>query len=646
MIRSILSFVLLLAVVNSVGQSYTPPPGDVTAADLNMPSCSFEPDAPAMKLLDVKDIRFDYFYYGSKIKTERRVRIKIFNEKGYKYATIRIPYFSKKGIAKIKELNGAVYNMGENGKINVKKLANWDFFKEKPTGDLGIVSFTFPGVKAGSIVEYRYTTVENDMLSIDPWIIQGEIPVAYTSVIITTPVSSGVTEWVTGNDSVQKTWELLKYDQFRRKIFFKTNIASFHPEPFMSSDKDYLMKAVFMLFPNGNGYYEGGGSGSIIWGMVGSELLQSDYFKKQVNGVIPGTEKIIDTAKKISSLTNRINYIYKAVQERWHSGAEQTIRLHDLGEAWKDRSGTTTEINLTLLNLLNKADIKSLPVLISTRSHGKINKDFPSLGQLNGIDVMAFDSTNFYMLDASIKFHPFNVPPANILNREVFVLNPERMYWATIVDERPLFKQNATIISEMNAEGKLEGVANIQHFDYAKSVKLDTIKGEEEDPDKESIMSNIPAGLKILSANMDITEDPADPLFETISFLYEPNNTNEFYFINPMFFFQKSKNPFFARKRLTDIDMGSNQLIISSLQIDTKGLFEVDDLPKSTVLITPDSSFIFKTEYNFNAGKVFVTESLQSKKAIFSKDEYPVLQEFFKRMYALMEKEIVLKRKK
>lgn len=52
---------------------------------------AFEPDAAALKIFDVTDVEFSYDPYGSKIKTERKVRIKIVTESGFAHASIRIP---------------------------------------------------------------------------------------------------------------------------------------------------------------------------------------------------------------------------------------------------------------------------------------------------------------------------------------------------------------------------------------------------------------------------------------------------------------------------------------------------------------------------------------------------------------------------
>src|SRR5678816_2360212 len=92
-------------------QKTVPEFGKIDVAELKMKSCSFEPGASALNLFDVQEVEFKTNDYVSRLVTERRVRIKIFNESGYKYAAIKIPYFSKKGVTKIKDLSGIVYNL-------------------------------------------------------------------------------------------------------------------------------------------------------------------------------------------------------------------------------------------------------------------------------------------------------------------------------------------------------------------------------------------------------------------------------------------------------------------------------------------------------------------------------------------------------
>ena len=641
---SFISFLLFVS-ITLLGQKDPFSFGNVNMNDLLLKSCPFEPEAPAMKLLDIEEITFDIFTYGTKMKTEKRVRIKIFNEKGYKYASVRIPYLNKKRVAKIKELAGFVYNLDASGKIVKQKLEEKDFFTVKAIENIGIVNFTFPNIKHGSVIEYQYTTIENDIIGISPWIIQGEIPVAYTSVSLTTPARSGITEKIFGSDTVEQSMYLLKYDQFKRTMFSKRDIPSFHPEPYMSSYNDNLLKVVFLFSPwSGSSYKFTAATSKIIWQSAGNSLLHSKYFEEQIGKTIPGTEGIIDSAKKFVSKTERINFVYETVKKRWQGKMEQTLQTENLEEAWNTREATTTEINLILLNLLEKADIKCVPVLVSTRENGKVDKNFPSIGQLNGVDVMAFDSTAFYILDASIRYQSFLNPPLNILNREAFVMSPDSMQWVTVVDQRPLMKQVAYVSADMKEDGMIEGTASVQYFDYAKSAKLDTTLNKNKQGD-EKYMDKKP-GLKIISAKQDITENPDDPLFETIEFTYEPQNTNEFYFIDPQIFTERSKNPFLADKRNTDIDLECNQLFLLTMQIHIPGSFEIDHLPQNLTIRAPDSSFFYKVTFSLTADVIYLSEIFEIKRAIFSRDEYAGIQDFFKRMYAVISKEIILKKKK
>src|SRR5437763_14034655 len=119
MIKYYLIFQFSLLSSTIFAQDIVAAPRKIDIADLQLSSCPFEPEASALKLLDIQQIEFQNDGYVLKLKTERTVRIKIFNEKGYKFASVKIPYFSKKGIAKLKNLKATIYNLNESGKIIV-----------------------------------------------------------------------------------------------------------------------------------------------------------------------------------------------------------------------------------------------------------------------------------------------------------------------------------------------------------------------------------------------------------------------------------------------------------------------------------------------------------------------------------------------
>ena len=641
-------YLLLFAfLVNNLGfsQKKLPDFGKIDISDLKLQSCSFEPSASAMKLFDVLETEFEPSEYTSRLTTERRVRIKIFNTKGYEHASIRIPYFSKKRVTKIKDLDGILYSLDSNGQVVIEKLSKKDFFKEKAEDNVGIINFTFPHLKPGCVIEYRYTKIEKNIFQIDPWLPQGEIPTAYASMVLTTPSFSRVKTKIYGADTIDQVLETLKRGSYirERRTYSRENIISFEPEPFMSSYKDNLLKVVFLLIPETNFFVDVLTSPQSIWKYAGLKLMQSEDFGGQLKKKIPGTENIIDSAKKILPIENRIGFIYEKVKKRMSDKSEQTLYPSDLTEAWNNRTGNTAEINLILLNLLQKADVISVPLLISTRENGKVNKDFPSIGQLNGVDVLAADSTKYFLLDASLKYQSYLNPPFNILNREGFLLQEDNMQWVSIADSRPLLKQITDIVARIKEDGIIEGNAVNSFYDYAKSYMLDSTT--EQDPE-DRFTDKKPLGLKIVSVSQENTENDDEPLLQKIEFTYEPQNTGDYYFINPQILTSKKESPFIKQGRATDIDFGCNQQYNLILRLEIPPGFTVDFLPKNITVRAPDSSFFFRRSFSSDSDYVFFSQTFEIKQPVFFKEDYPAIQEFFNRVYHLMSEEIVLKRKK
>ena len=61
---------------------------------------------------------------------------------------------------------------------------------------------------------------------------------------------------------------------------------------------------------------------------------------------------------------------------------------------------------------------------------------------------------------------------------------------------------------------------------------------------------------------------------------------------------------------------------------------------------SPDASFVFTRIVTSDASNISYSHVFEIKKAIFSKEEYAGLYEFFARMHTLMKEEIIFKKKK
>lgn len=626
---------------SSFGQKNIYELGKIGIADLNLKSCSFEPDAVAMKLLDIQETRFEYGSYGSRLKTERRIRIKIFSERGYDHASIKLPYFSKKGESKIKAIKAVIYNIDKEGKVIKKDLSNKDFFKTTAIDNLKTLTFTFPELRAGSVIEYAYTIIEKNVAKIDPWFVQDNIPVAYAYHSVHLPTEAIFKEKTFGYDTIPYDLEL-KGMSGNTKIYayHKENIKSFKNEPFMSSKKDNTLRMIYRVFPKMGMISEIMSNPKVLWNLLGIEFIRSDYYKSQVLGKIKGTEKIIDSADHLKIFTEKISYLHSVVRDRMSSETEQSAGLGvSLQEVWDNKDGTSSDINMIFLNLLNQSKINCHPLLISTRDNGYIDMDFPSLGQLNGFAVLAFDSSKVYVIDASEKWQTIDIPPLNLLNRNVLLLAKDSTQWLNVSDERILLKKHMNIFASFDSTGKLSGSSTIQHFDYAKSLEMDTTESK-----KENFYSNEKAGVIIKEITRENYDNSGEPLTEHYNFEYELPATDQFYFINPQFLAKEDKNPFTYNYRETDMDFISKQEHILNLQFSIPINYTVEHLPKNILIIAPDSSLTYQRKSYVRNNEVNMSQVFLIKRSRFSKDEYEGIFDFYKKMYALKSEEIVIKK--
>lgn len=596
-----------------------------------------------MKLLDFQETEID-MDNSLRIEINRRVRIKIFSKDGFHAANIIIPYVKRNRTSKINDISAYIYNLDSSGNIVTQKLEKKQILREKSEEGINRVAFTFPNVRPGSVIEYRFTHSERNIMHLDPWFFQDAIPTATSICKFVYPDRAKFDFRFITADSVDENYSTnhLKATRF----FTLKNINTFRPEPMMSSVKDNLQRVEFAFLPR-MGFFDFNDDES-RWGFYNRALLHY-FFGAQINNLIPGTERLIDSAKKIQSKANKVNYIYQAVKKNIGWDQNQSFYPDDLKEVWKLRSGNSAEINLTILNLLRKSGVDCYPVLVSTRGNGKTDPDFVSLGQFNGLDVLIIDSANFYMLDGTQKYVSYKTTPYNILNRDVFLLDTFEHKWVSITDDRTLMKTNIAVKAELTHNAELKGDAHISYYDHSKANQIEEqirkkTEEEKEQEDKEFIQKEF-LDLIIDSLEEENAEEELLPLVHKFQFTYKLLSTNDYFILDPFFLSSFRQNPFADSIRRTDIDMGSNQSYTMYLHLTIPEEFFIEELPRNILIRSIDSSMLFKREVLRQGNILVFRNSFDIQRPVYSKEEYPGIKEYFKKMYGVIGDRIVLKKK-
>jgi len=603
----------------------TQPFGKIDKADLELKACDFEKDANAEILFD-KCTMVD----EGRLSIQRHTRIKIFNEFGKKEANIRLIFYTNTLLTGSQiDLQAETINL-ENDKVIFTPLDRKLVYTEKINKYFSAVTFSFPDIKPGSVIEYKYSD-ENSGLT---WYFQNYLPTRYSEIQTDFP-SNFEFRYVPHVNQlfVKNVGGSTDYKQVKALA----NIHSLPDEPYSGAPSDNRQRMEFL----------GRITGLNSWEKIGDILLHSNDFGLDADRSISGEDVIIKQAKSLKSADSKIAFIFDTVRNamKWNQ-ITMFYTTDGIVRAWDKKAGNSTEINLILYRLLKKAGIKAYPLLISTKKNGKINPANPNVNLINNSVVyIPVDSAKCYVLDATGKYNLFNTIPADQLNTFGLSIDEDtRQHKMVFLEDREPAMQSVFLNAEVKPEGKIEGSAEITSYSYNKISALTKYKtdGEKKYTDYLCGGNN---NLKISSVKFENAATDSLPLTQKIDYNIDLTGSDENYiYFNTNLFSLIGDNPFTKEERYSDIDFGyRDNYSINGLYKLPAG-YKTDALPKNVTIVMPGQSIIFKRLVVEDNGTVLVKFTLNHKKAIYFRDEYQDIRGFYKKMYELLNEQIVLKK--
>jgi hypothetical protein len=424
------------------------------------------------------------------------------------------------------------------------------------------------------------------------------------------------------------------------------NVPSLANEPYMSSRHDNLQHIIYQLLsytPNGDFTHVIEDS----WQKIGENETNYDDFGGQFKRKLDGEDTIITKAKSFKTNDQKINYIFNTVKNtvKWD---ETYGRYTNDGTvtAWKKKTGNSTEINLMVYHLLTKAGIKAYPLLASTRENGKVNPAFPTRFQFNtSVTYVPIDSAHYYVLDATNKYNFYRDTPADLLNSYGLLINKDDKKYDLVVMENNTPVRNVILVNaDIKPGGKMEGTVQINSFGYYRKDDVESYISNGEKKYMEKLKGD-DNNLNITSLKMENMMVDSLPLTQSIGFNLDLTGSDETYiYFKPNLFTSLGANPFLNESRASDIDFAfrNNYSITSTYKMPAG--YKADALPKSVSMVMPDKTITFKRMAVEQDGLIMVRYMISFDKSIFFKESYPELHDFYKKMYEMMNEQIVLKK--
>ena len=162
--------------------------GKVSTEEVEMQTYALDTSAVALVLYDKEFKHIHLDASGAlRLTTEKQVRIKVLKEEGTSYGDFKVVYYDGSVNAeRVTGVEATTYNMVD-GKIVESKMSKKMIFDEPLTDDYIKKTWTAPEVKVGSVIECKWTVIDDAYWHVDDVYFQRTIPVNLVEVTVKVP---------------------------------------------------------------------------------------------------------------------------------------------------------------------------------------------------------------------------------------------------------------------------------------------------------------------------------------------------------------------------------------------------------------------------------------------------------------------------
>lgn len=656
--KTIVILLWLFCVVYSRAQKNIPAFGTIDKRDMITTDCEYDKGAAAEKLIDWGSTYYEKGDAGRdafKTVFERRTRVKILKEQGLALANVKIPFYSNENEERITRVNACTYNIDSSGNIVVATVTKNSIFSKRLNAKYSEVIITFPDVKIGSVIEYQYIMERQTMGHLRDWFFQERIPVRYSEYQLVIPQTFRFSVQPSVIDPMEQKQkvidEVLTNGQGILNVksiktnYIMHNLPGIKDEPYMGAVKDYMQRLEFQLkqIDYGNNHIS---DLRYKWSDVVQELKEDKDFGVPLETEIYNAASFIAVAKSIADTESRIRYVYLNLRKMmtWNEN-DGIYSDKNMNKAWDSHEGNAAALNLLLIKLLNDAGVKAAPILMSTRDNGLVNPFYPFINQFNTVLAWVPLGNSYLVLDATDKSGDYRLIPEKIANTKGFIITDEEGQWKDIVpDNKYKYKLMVAVHGEIDAAGVMRGDGLVNCSGYARRARCDSWLKNKAQFKEDYFVKPWPA-LKIDDLTVNNAEVDSLPLEQKIKFSTTLNSSGNYKYFNVTFFSEPDKNPFVADDRIADIDFGVLQdyTVFGNYTIPDDYTFDV--LPENISMILPDTSIVFTRSIQAEENLLSIKMSLEFKRTNYPAYYYPEIKEFYKKLFAKLNEQIVIKKK-
>lgn len=628
--------------------------GKLTDSERKLTTYAKDSNANALVLYERGDNYFKVIDRHIRLVKEYHVKIKIFNSKGFDAGKIVIPLRKRNNSTeKLSKIKAITHNGEKKFTVLASEIYTNDINQYRKEA-----SFAFPKLEKGSIIEYKYTITSPFFYNFRGWNFQSNIPKIHSEFNAKIPANYVYNRALIGSlvlnvndvDLKKDCFYVDGYSQAADCEVFKyamNDIPAFKiEEDYMLAPSNYISRLDFELsqYTSFNGEVH---KYTKTWKDVdkefrgdkniGRQLKKKGFFENNV------PEKLINEGDDLTRAKN----IYKFIQEQFNWNEKYGIYdKANVKDAFKLGKGNVSEINMSLINLLNAAGIKTNLMLLSTRNQGLPKKIYPVMSDFNYVVAKITINEKDYLLDATSKFLPFGMLPYRALNHYGRVMDfKNESYWFNIITETNNKDQiRASVkfdIEEQKAFGHID-IASVGYEAVNKRISLDNYS---EEAYLDSWEEDIYGDFKI--TNYKIIKDRTHETQVTERFEYELQYdlTGDMIYFNPFLIRFFDKNPFTLEERNYPVDFGYNRNYKYQINLSTPEGYKIQELPKDQAVVMRGNLVTLKFLNQEANGQIAISFKLAINNPYYTPEGYKNLQEVFKHVIDIQKNSLVIFKK-
>ena len=647
--------------------------GQIDATDLTAAPFAADSAAGAVVLCDYGRSRLVGYRDGFRVVFERVTRVKILKKSGYGAATVEIPLYHRDGNQEeITNLRGFTYNL-VGGQVQKTKLDATGVFLEKRSPRVNVRRFTLPGVREGAVVEYAYTLSSDFLFNFQNWVFQGPYPVRWSEYRTSIPVfykykiiyqsnqplavdqaTTGATNLVVDRagslsaGTANSSYAIMAPTEQHQWVL--KNVPPLREEAYTTAPADYEARIDFQLL--GEQWPEQEYRDlTDSWAKINARLLADDNFGQQLDRGGFLKEPMGALADRYPDPVARTAAVRQAIMAAVrYNGTNHYATEANLRKAYDAHSGSSADVNLLLIAALRQAGLPAQPVLLSTRTHGRVSQTYPLLDKFNYVVALVPDADGHDLLvDATDPDLPCGTLPERCLNQTGRLIAPgpgaADGRWVDLrPSQRYVHFRKASLT--LDAQG---GLAGQVHEEYAGYAGADT-RGELTRLGEKKYAAQLAqrhSYWALAPVTVSAREEVQKPLALDYAFTRAANDGAPAgtLYLSPLHEFLDDQNPFTQEDRSFPVDFGAPQEETLLVALALPAGYELAETPRPAVVDLPNNGGRFVYQVTSLGGTVQLASRLALHKPVYTAAEYAHLREFYRLMLEKQAEKLVIRKK-